>query len=89
ALIHLPQNGLMVIDSKASKFLLDIASQVETTGEAAARMQLRNSMQTHLKQLAGRDYHQAVEQWVRAAKGEGALGMVVLVMYLPSEAMLE
>lgn len=89
ALIYLPQNGLMVIDSKASKFLLDIASQAEATGEAAARMQLRNSMQTHLKQLAGREYHQAVEQWFKAQHGEGALGLVVLVMYLPSEAMLE
>ncbi len=89
AVIYLPQNGLMVIDSKASKFLLDIASQAETTGEAAARTQLRNSMQTHLKQLAGREYHQAVEQWFKAQHGAGALGLVVLVMYLPSEAMLE
>jgi DNA recombination protein RmuC len=90
ALIYLPQDAVMIIDSKASKHLLEFGEHATGSDEeAAARAKLRTSMQTHLKSLGGKDYRAKIEQHFRKTKGANALSQSYLVMYLPAESMLQ
>ena len=86
ALIYLPQDAVMVIDSKASIHLLEAGAE---DAPEAARTQLKQRMQAHLKSLAGKEYKSAIEKHFRTRGGAAALSHAVVVMYLPNEAMLE
>jgi len=90
AVVFLPADSLLVIDSKASKFLLEIAEAAEDSGaEEAAYANLARTMNGHLKALAGKDYRGAV---LEAAGREGrkrSVRRLLNVMYLPNEAAVE
>lgn len=89
AVVFLPRDMVMVIDSKASKFLLELAEAEGTEAEAEVIDKLTSRMQDHLKELAKKDYRNAVAAALKSA-GEGrALGKMLNVMYLPSDAALE
>ena len=90
ALIYLPQDAVMIIDSKASKHLLEFGEHESGSAEeASARQKLRTSMQAHLKSLGGKEYRTRVEQHFRKRSATQSLGRTVLVMYLPAESMLQ
>ncbi len=88
AVVFLPARSLLVIDAKASKFLLELAAAEGEIEEAQARANLARTMNQHLKDLAGREYEAAVRA-AAAKAGEGPLGRVINVMYLPNEGALE
>jgi DNA recombination protein RmuC len=76
ALIFLPGNNAMIVDAKASKFLLG--------GDAEA---LEKSMMIHLKDLASRDYQNNILGHFQ--KKGIKYNNVVTLMFLPSEHAIE
>ena len=89
AVVFLPGDSVLVVDSKASKFLLELA-QAEEQGEVeAAYTNLAASMNRHLRELAAKDYRAAIIATARQAGRADALGRVLSIMYLPNEGALE
>jgi DNA recombination protein RmuC len=89
AVVFLPGNDVLVIDCKASKFLLEIAAAEGTPEEDAAYAAFARTMELHLKALAGKDYRSAVIASFRAGGFPGEVGRVRSIMYLPSESAVE
>ena len=89
ALVFLPNDSALVIDSKASKFLVEIAAAESEEAAREAAASLARTMNAHLKALASKDYRSAVRRaWRNAGRGE-ALRRVQTVMYLPNDGALE
>jgi len=83
--VLLPQDLVMVIDSKATKFLIEQAE--EGADERTTQARLLKSAHAHLDTLARKQYADAVAKTLRD-QGR-TLGRMINVMYLPSDAMLE
>ena len=85
AVIFLPQDMVMVIDSKSSKFLLEIADDENGSSEPEKLASLKNTMNIHLKSLISKDYKAAIKS-LYAESGRGdKIGNILNVMYVPSE----
>jgi len=80
---------VMVIDSKASKFILELAQAQNEQEESDVLEKLRRSMNEHLRALTARDYKAAILQQYKEAGRSGTIGHVFNVMYLPSESAIE
>lgn len=86
AVIFLPQDMVMVVDSKASKFVLEIAeAQASGEDDSYKLAGLADTMRKHLADLVSRDYRKAIEDAYKVSGRKGAISAVVSVMYLPSE----
>jgi len=85
AVIFLPQDMIMVIDSKASKFLLEIAEAEENESEAMLLPKLKKTMNEHLKALVSKDYRAAIIALYKETGRADKIRNVLNVMYLPSE----
>ncbi len=86
AVIFLPQDMLMVVDSKASKFLLEIA-EAEENGmlHDEALRKLKKTMNDHLRALVSKDYRAAIMALYRESGRAAKARSILNVMYLPSE----
>lgn len=89
AVIFLPGDAVLVVDSKASKLLLDHAEAEGGAAEAAALSQLAQRMQAHLRALTAKDYGNAVVAAYRDAKRGGSLKRSIVAMTLPNDAAVE
>ncbi len=89
AVVYLPGNNVMVVDSKASKFFLELGEAQSDQERKALEAQLKKSMNQHLKDLIKKDYRQAVEQCIKEDGRKADANMVTLFMFLPTEAALE
>ncbi len=89
AVVFLPGNSALVIDCKASKFLIDIARAEGGEAEAEAYRNLARTMNQHLRALAEKDYRSAILAAWRQSGREGEMARVLSVMYLANEAALE
>jgi DNA recombination protein RmuC len=89
AVIFLPGDAVLVVDSKASKLLLDHAEAEGAGAEAAALAQLAQRMSTHLRALTAKDYGNAVVSAYRDAKRGGMLKRSIVAMTLPNDAAVE
>ncbi|HLT76149.1 MAG TPA: DNA recombination protein RmuC [Ferrovibrio sp.] len=89
AVVFLPGDAVLVIDSKASKLLLDLAEAEGVEAEAAALAQLKQRMNAHLRALSGKDYGNAVLATYRETKRGGALRRSMTAMMLPNDAAVE
>lgn len=89
AMVFLPCDSVLVIDSKASKFVLDLAEAESEEGEEEAYANLSRTMNQHLRDLAGKDYRGAIIENYRAAGRGKEVRRVMNVMYLPNDAALE
>ncbi|XVN40441.1 MAG: DNA recombination protein RmuC [Rickettsia endosymbiont of Argas persicus] len=78
ALIFLPSGNLMVIDSKASKFLVDEQDNLQN---------LSKTMNYHLKSLANKDYAENVLASLN--KKNQNYNNVITLMFLPTEQAVE
>lgn len=76
--IFLPDNKLMVIDAKASKFLLD---------DQDDKSNLSNSMKLHLRNLSSKNYAKNVQE--NLSNKKVAVNNIVTLMFLPSEHAIE
>jgi DNA recombination protein RmuC len=89
ALVFLPADSVLVIDAKASKYLIEMARAAGTERAAEAERNLARTMNQHLKDLTDRDYRSAVQASYRKAGKAGEIARLLTVMYLPNEAALE
>jgi DNA recombination protein RmuC len=89
AVVFLPGSSVLVIDCKASKFLVEIAQAEGTGGEDAAYQNLARTMNLHLRALAEKDYRSAVAATCRASGREGEIARVLSVMCVPNESAVE
>ncbi len=82
SVVFLPSNKLMVIDAKASKFLVD---------EAADQQDLSKTMNLHLRSLASKNYAENVRKSLSEkvdSKNTEDLNIITL-MFVPSEHAVE
>jgi len=89
AVVFLPGDAALVIDSKASKFFMDLAAAEGSEAEDEAYRGVARTMQGHLKALAHKDYATAIRDMYVAAGRGGEFRQVITAMYLPSEAAVE
>jgi DNA recombination protein RmuC len=89
AVVYLPFDSVLVIDSKASKFLIELAAAESEDDSDAAAAGLARTMNQHLRALAGKDYQRAIVDSYRAAGRAGEIRRVLNVMYLPNEGAVE
>ncbi|WP_425362521.1 DNA recombination protein RmuC [Candidatus Tisiphia endosymbiont of Hybos culiciformis] len=78
ALIFLPSDNLMVIDAKASKFLVDLGQ--DSTN-------LSKTMNNHLKSLNSKDYAENILASFQDKKKH--FGNIVTLMFVPTEQAIE
>ncbi len=89
AVVFLPGDAALVIDSKASKTLLDHA-EAESEAEAEAALgRLGQRMNQHLRALAAKDYGNAVLDTYKKLGRGGTLSRSIIAMALPNEAAVE
>jgi DNA recombination protein RmuC len=88
AVVFLPGDKLLVIDCKASKFLLDIAAAEGTDAEAEAYANLGRTMNQHLRALTDKDYRAAMLVH-RRNPGDAPPRLVHMMMFLPNDAAME
>jgi DNA recombination protein RmuC len=81
AVIFLPQDMVMVIDSKASKFLLEIAEAENTESEMALLQKLKKTMNEHLKALISKDYRAAILSLYKESGRRAKVRNILNVMY--------
>lgn len=85
--VRLPQDLVIVIDAKASKFFHELDHAKDAADEAVLLQRLIKSAHTHLNTLTQKQYTDAV---ARMLKEQGhVVGRTINVMCLPSDAMLE
>jgi DNA recombination protein RmuC len=89
AIVFLPADAALVIDSKASKHFLELAQAEGTEREEEAYRSLARTMNQHLRDLVDRDYRSAVAASWRKSGKTGTITRTMTVMYLPNEAALE
>lgn len=79
AIVKLPGGNVMVIDAKASKFLLEIGSDESKDAEA----KLMRAMNQHLKSLSSKEYVNNVIQSYNLKGDE--ISHAMMLMFLPTE----
>lgn len=85
AVVFLPGDNILVIDSKASKFFLELGQVSNEVDAAEIKNKLKNTMRSHLKNLASKDYRQAISSYLHNKK----INHISTVMFLPTENSLE
>lgn len=89
AILYLPQDMVIVVDSKASKFVLEIAEAETEAHHSAALERLKQTMNKHLRDLSSKDYSNAVLNQFKENGNGSNIRTLLNVMYLPSESALE
>lgn len=78
AVIFLPSNRLMIIDSKASKFLVDQNSDPQ---------KLAKTMNLHLKSLTSKNYAESIKKSLNNKQND--VSNIITLMFLPTEQAVE
>jgi DNA recombination protein RmuC len=90
AIVFLPGDTVLVVDAKASKFLLDVAEAEKNEGdETEALEKLAITMNQHLKELMGKNYEAEVKNSYREAGRTNEAKIIMSLMYLPNEGAIE
>lgn len=79
AIVKLPGGNIMVIDAKASKFLLEIGNDESKSGET----KLIKAMNQHLKSLSSKEYVNSVIESFNLKGDE--ISHAMMLMFLPTE----
>ncbi|MEI7670164.1 MAG: DNA recombination protein RmuC, partial [Pseudomonadota bacterium] len=85
AVIFLPQDIVMVIDSKASKFLLEIAEKDNMESDIEILQNLKKTMNGHLNALSSKNYDSAIRSVYKESGKSDKISHILNVMYVPSE----
>lgn len=89
AVLFLPQDVVIVVDSKASKHVLELGEAKDEAQMAEARERLKRTMAKHLNDLSSKDYANGVQEQYRDAGNTGKVQVMMNVMYLPTESALQ
>lgn len=87
SVIFLPSNNIMVIDAKASKFLVEIASSSKQEEKTALEKQLMKTMHVHLKSIVSKEYAENTISHYKLK--DKHFNNVITLMFLPTESALE
>ncbi|MEQ9115946.1 MAG: DNA recombination protein RmuC [Rickettsiales bacterium] len=85
AVVFLPADNIMIIDSKASKFFTEIAANQDDESEKTLNAKLKATMRNHLKTLESKDYQESLRSYL----GNHKVNHVSNIMFLPSETAIE
>ncbi len=85
AVVFLPGDNMMIIDSKASKFFTELGGDNDDNTEKEINVRLKNSMRNHLKSLSSKDYQDSLREHLQGHK----INHVSSIMFLPSEIAVE
>lgn len=86
AVVFLPGNNMLLIDSKASKYFLELFDQTKSEEERKViEEQLKNTMNNHLKNLKNKEYKEFLLEHFKDRK----INHISAVMFLPSETSIE
>lgn len=85
AVIFLPGDNILVIDSKASKFFLELGQTIDKNLEQELKQKIKSTMRNHLKSLTSKDYRQAIATHFNNRK----INHISTVMFLPTETSIE
>ncbi|MGB4191087.1 MAG: DNA recombination protein RmuC [Rickettsiales bacterium] len=85
AVIFLPGDNILVIDSKASKFFLELGQAKNEVEAEEIKKKLKTTMRNHLKSLASKDYRQAITSHLQKKN----INHISTIMFLPTETSLE
>lgn len=88
AIVFLPDEAVLVIDCKASKFLLELAQVEGTERESEVMAQLSKTMNQHLAALSRKDYNNAVVQQLKKSGHKKPPRQTFSLMYVPNDAAL-
>jgi len=89
AVVFLPNDAVLVIDSKSSKSLLDHAEAETEAGATEALDRFSRSMGKHLKDLSSKEYRNRVVDDYKKQRRGGELKRAILAMALPNDAAVE
>lgn len=89
AVVFLPSNSALVIDSKASKFFVEIEkNRHDAEKQESLEASLKKTMHNHLNDLIKRDYETAVTEHMKKKNPNKKLNITAL-MFLPTDAAVE
>lgn len=90
AIIFLPQHRALVIDSKASKFVIEREQAAAESTQALAAMdaKLLARMREHITALSRKEYRESVQQQWKQQRTH-PLAQVTLLMFVPSDSTLD
>jgi DNA recombination protein RmuC len=83
------RDNVFVIDSKASKFFLELAEAEGTAREAVVLDNIKKSMNLHLNSLASKGYIEAVKDDIKKNRSDFEIGHMQMVMFLCNESHVE
>lgn len=87
SVIFLPSSNLMVIDAKASKFLVEIPASSSIEEKSALEKQLMKTMHAHLKSIVSKEYAENTMSHYKLK--DKHFNNVITLMFLPTESALE
>lgn len=82
------RDNVFIIDSKASKFFLELAEAEEGKRQEVLE-NIKKSMNLHLRSLASKGYKEAVFDEIRKTRKTSEIGHVQTIMFLCNEAHVE
>lgn len=83
------RDNIFVIDSKASKFFLELAEAEGSGREQEVLESIKKSMNLHLRSLSSKNYKEAVLEEIRKTRKISEIGHVQTIMFLCNEAHVE
>ncbi len=90
AIIFLPDDNAIIIDSKISGALADLAlAEEENTDDSAVNAKLKTAMRNHLKGLISKDYQAAVKNGITLSNRFFKPRPMLTVMWMPTDGVLE
>jgi len=87
AVVFLPGNQVMVVDSKASKFFMDMEQASAENGPSETG--LKQTMSQHLKDLIHRNYREGIVAQLQKVRPAKEPYQVIMMLFLPTESALE
>lgn len=89
AVVFLPGDNILVIDSKASKAFLELAQVEGTEAENQYLQEIKKRMNEHLRSLSSKNYKDAVRDAIKHSGIEKEVAHVMTLMFLHSESAVE
>jgi DNA recombination protein RmuC len=89
AVVFLPGDTLLVIDSKASKHIMALAEAEDSETEESVYLKLRESMNLHLRSLTSKNYRSAILNEYKLAGRAGSARQIINIMWLHNDAAVE
>lgn len=89
AVVFLPGDNIIVIDSKASKAFLELAEAEGSDQEGARIADIKKRMNEHLRSLSSKNYKDAVRDAIKQSGIDKDVAHVMTLMFLHSEAAVE